>query len=75
MTKQETKLLAALDAYVKENELQVELGVIKRMIRNGDPLEQVAFMMRDRYPLPILKALSRKMSKEGKLAVSTTASS
>ncbi len=67
MTKKDTGLLTALEAYVAENGLEVELAVIRKMMREGRDLREVAFLMRDRYPLATLKALQAQMRETGEL--------
>lgn len=64
MTEYQKQLIAATEAFVADNGLEVELSVVRELIANGTPLARVSFMMRDRYSREVLMALSAEAVKK-----------
>ena len=68
MTRKERKLVAEAEEFAADNGLEVELEVLRDMLAKGDPLSMVSFLMRDRYPMDMLKALRTQLREQKKVA-------
>lgn len=57
MTKKQRKLVAGIEALTRKFNLDVELEMVRAMLRDGEELSKIQHVMRGRYSMELLEAL------------------